>query len=202
MLCIGLTGGIGCGKSTVAELFAALGSQIIDTDVIAHQLTQKNGIALPALHAEFGVAYFHADGSLNRAALRDLIFSQPAAKLTLEAILHPLILQQVTLQLARLSNARYTLIVVPLLLQNPDFLQLVQRVLVVDCDESTQIQRVIQRSQLSAPQIKNIIAQQTPRASQLAAADDIITNQLDLTQLSSQVRRLHDIYLQQSSIND
>ncbi|MDH2919053.1 MAG: dephospho-CoA kinase [Sideroxydans sp.] len=202
MLCIGLTGGIGCGKSTVAELFRKLGAQIIDTDVIAHQLTQAHGIALPALHAEFDAAYFHADGTLNRAAMRELIFSQAAAKLTLETILHPLILQQVQLQLARPSTARYTLLIVPLLLQSPAFLAQVQRILLVDCSEALQIQRVMQRSQLSAAQIHNIIAQQTPRATQFAAADDLISNELDLNHLALQVRRLHDIYLQQSSIND
>ena len=202
MLCIGLTGGIGCGKSTVAELFRKLGAQIIDTDVIAHQLTQANGTALPALRNEFGTTYFHSDGTLNRHALRELVFSQAQAKLKLEAILHPLILSETLARCQKASSAPYLLIVVPLLLSSPDFLRLVQRVLVVDCDEEMQIERVVQRNQLNAQQIKNIIAQQTPRAAQLAAADDIIANQLDLNHLTSQVRRLHDIYLQQSSIND
>ncbi|MEQ1556621.1 MAG: dephospho-CoA kinase [Gallionella sp.] len=202
MLRIGLTGGIGCGKSTVAKLFGSLGALIIDTDVIAHELTKANGTALPALRNEFGTTYFHSDGTLNRHALRELVFSQAPAKLKLEAILHPLILSETLALCQKASRAPYLLIVVPLLLSSPDFLRLVQRVLVVDCDEEMQIERVMQRNQLNAQQIKNIIAQQTPRAAQLAAADDIIANQLDLNHLTSQVRRLHDIYLQQSSIND
>lgn len=202
MLRIGLTGGIGCGKSTVAKLFSHLGAQIIDTDVIAHELTKANGTALPLLRNEFGTTYFHSDGTLDRHALRELVFSQAQAKLKLEAILHPLILSETLALCHKASSAPYLLIVVPLLLSSPDFLRLVERVLVVDCDEAMQIERVVQRNQLNAQQIKNIIARQTPRAAQLAAADDIIANQLDLNHLSSEVRRLHDIYLQQSSIND
>ncbi len=202
MLCIGLTGGIGCGKSTVAELFRQHGAQIIDTDVIAHELTQANGLALPAIRHAFGASYFYPDGMLNRDALRELVFSQAEAKLQLEAILHPLIFSTSLKLCQQPSSAPYLLMVVPLLLTSPDFLHLVQRILVVDCDESLQIERVMQRSQLTAQQITSIIAQQTPRAAQLAAADDIIINRLDLTQLASQVRCLHDIYLQQSVIND
>jgi dephospho-CoA kinase len=196
MLCIGLTGGIGCGKSTVAELFRKLGAQIIDTDVIAHQLTQAHGIAMPAIAKQFGVIYLLADGALNRAAMRELIFSDADAKQQLEAILHPLILQQVQRQLAQATLARYTLLVVPLLLQSPDFFALVQRVLVVDCSETEQIQRVIQRQQLSLTVIKSIIAQQSTRSERLARADDLIHNNGELHELDAQVTALDKIYAQ------
>lgn len=196
MLCIGLTGGIGCGKSTVAELFRKLGAQIIDTDVIAHQLTQAHGIAMPAIVKQFGVIYLLADGALNRAAMRELIFSDADAKQQLEAILHPLILQQVQRQLAQTTLARYTLLVVPLLLQSPDFFALVQRVLVVDCSEAEQIQRVIQRQQLSLTVIQSIIAQQSTRSERLAGADDLIYNHGELHELDAQVTALDKIYAQ------
>ena len=196
MLCIGLTGGIGCGKSTVAELFRKLGAQIIDTDVIAHQLTQAHGIAMPAILKQFGVIYLLADGALNRAAMRELIFSDADAKQQLEAILHPLILQQVQRQLAQATLASYTLLVVPLLLQSPDFFALVQRVLVVDCSETEQIQRVIQRQQLSLTVIQSIIAQQSTRSERLARADDLIYNHGELHELDAQVTALDKIYAQ------
>jgi dephospho-CoA kinase len=196
MLCIGLTGGIGCGKSTVAELFRKLGAQIIDTDVIAHQLTQAHGIAMPAIAKQFGVIYLLADGALNRAAMRELIFSDADAKQQLEAILHPLILQQVQKQLAQATLARYTILVVPLLLQSPEFFALVQRVLVVDCSETEQIQRVIQRQQLSLTVIKSIIAQQSTRSERLARADDLIHNNGELHELDAQVTALDKIYAQ------
>ncbi|MGZ8257052.1 MAG: dephospho-CoA kinase, partial [Gallionella sp.] len=193
-LTIGLTGGIGSGKSTVAELFRQHGARIIDTDVIAHQLTQACGLALPALQQQFGMGYLLSDGSLNRPAMRELIFNQPAAKQQLEAILHPLILQAVHTQLAVASNAPYTLLVVPLLLQSPAFLGLVQRILVIDCSEEQQIQRVMQRNQLSCNSIKQIIAQQTSRAMQLAQADELIRNDGDLIALAAQVAALDKIY--------
>lgn len=196
MLCIGLTGGIGCGKSTVAELFRKLGAQIIDTDVIAHQLTQAQGLAMPAITKQFGALYLLADGALNRAAMRELIFSDADAKQQLEAILHPLILQQVQKQLTQATLARYTLLVVPLLLQSPDFFTLVQRVLVVDCSETKQIQRVIQRQQLSLTVIKSIIAQQNTRSERLARADDLIYNNGELHELDAQVTALDKIYAQ------
>lgn len=196
MLCIGLTGGIGCGKSTVAELFRKLGAQIIDTDVIAHQLTQAQGLAMPAIAKQFGVIYLLADGALNRAAMRELIFSDADAKQQLEAILHPLILQQVQRQLAQATLARYTLIVVPLLLQSPDFFALVQRVLVVDCSEAEQIQRLIQRKQLSLTVMQSIIAQQSTRSERLAGADDLIYNHGELHELDAQVTALDKIYAQ------
>lgn len=200
MLRIGLTGGIGSGKSTVAQLFGELGAAIIDTDVIAHQLTAARGSALPALQATFSKDYFHTDGTLKRAAMRELIFSDAHAKQQLEAILHPLIFSQAQTLYQQALPAPYCLIVVPLLLQSPDFLHWVQRIVLVDCAEAQQIERVMRRSQLSAAQVRTIIAQQTSHAELLAAADDIIANQHDLGQLAAQVHRLHEHYVAKSSL--
>lgn len=193
-LCIGLTGGIGCGKSTVAQLFAAHGAAIIDTDAIAHQLTQPGGSAIAPIRAAFGDACIAADGGLDRPYLRRLIFSDAAAKRKLEGILHPLILEQSKTQLQQSRQAPYVVMVVPLLPEAPAFRQLVQRVLVVDCDEDNQVARVVQRSQLAAQEVRAIIAQQTPRAERLAQADDLIDNNDDLDGLAKQVTALHDRY--------
>jgi len=193
-ICIGLTGGIGCGKSTVAKLFATHGAAIIDTDTISHSLTQAGGAAIAPIRATFGDAYISDDGALNRAKLRQLIFSDAAAKQQLEDILHPLILEQSKTQLQQSHNAPYVVIVVPLLLKSPAFQQLVQRVLVVDCDDENQITRVTARSQLSRSEVMTIMAQQTPRAARLASADDIISNNAHIDDLEMQVTDLHKRY--------
>jgi dephospho-CoA kinase len=195
-LCVGLTGGIGSGKSTVAELFRQRGAHIIDTDAIAHQLSQANGIAMPDILQQFGKCYLEADGALNRRAMRELIFNSPAAKKKLEAILHPLILQQTHTQLEQAGTAPYTLLIVPLLLQSPDFQAQVQRILVIDCSEAAQIQRVQQRSQLNTAAIKSIIAQQSSRSERLARANDIIYNEGNISELAAQVAVLNEIYTQ------
>lgn len=192
--CIGLTGGIGSGKSTVAMLFAKHGAGIIDTDAIAHQLTQTNSRAVPMIWAAFGDEYIADDGALNRTKMRELIFSDVAAKQRLELILHPLILEQVKSQLQQLQAVPYVVIVVPLLPESPAFQQLVQRVLVVDCDENTQVARVIGRSRMAEQEVRNIIARQTPRAERLQLADDVICNDGSLDGLSKQVAALHECY--------
>jgi len=194
-LCVGLTGGIGCGKSTVANLFEELGAKIIDTDVIAHQLTQTKGKAIPMICSAFGSEFVKNDGALNRDKMRKFIFSDPAAKQRLEEILHPLILEQVKAQLLQLHTSPYTIIVVPLLLESPAFQQLIQRILVVDCNENTQTDRVISRSSMSETEINRIITQQAPRAEQLQIADDIIHNDSDMNNLVTQVTALHERYL-------
>ena len=194
-LCIGLTGGIGCGKSTVAGLFAEHGAAIIDTDLIAHRLTQAGGAAIPAIRKAFGKDYLTADDALDRAKMRGLVFSDIAAKQRLESILHPLILEQAKAQLQRMRNEPYIIIVVPLLPDSPSFRQLVQRVLVVDCEPSTQIARVIARSGMTAAEVLAIIAQQAPRTEQLQLADDVIHNDAGLPRLAEQVTILHGRYL-------
>jgi len=199
---VGLTGGIGCGKSTVADLFKKHGAGIIDTDAIARHLTQacpepcrKNADeAMTAIRTTFGDDYFTGDGALDRAKMRGLIFSDAAAKKRLEMILHPLILEQAKAQLQQLQTRPYIILVVPLLPESPVFRQLVQRVLVVDCDEDTQIARVTGRSLISAQEVRDIIAQQTPRAERLRLADDVIHNETDLKKLAAQVEVLHERY--------
>lgn len=193
-LCIGLTGGIGCGKSTVAGLFAEHGAGIIDTDAIAHGLTQSRGDAIAAISAAFGKDYIMDNGALNRTKMRGLIFSDAAAKQRLELILHPLILEQAKAQLQQLQTKPYIVAVVPLLPESPAFRQLVQRVLVVDCDETAQVARVIARSRMSEAEVRGIITQQTPRAERLQLADDVIHNDAGLDSLAEQVAILHERY--------
>ena len=193
-LIIGLTGGIGSGKSTIAALFAEHGAGIIDTDAIAHHLTQAGGAAIATIRTAFGDAYLTDDGALDRAKMRGLIFSDAAAKQRLEQILHPLIREHAKAQLQQLQDRPYIVIVVPLLPESPTFLQLVQRVLVVDCDENTQVARVIGRSRLTEAEVRAIIARQTPRAERLQLADDIIRNDSDVASLSGQVAALHVRY--------
>ncbi len=195
ILCVGLTGGIGCGKSTVAQLFARLGAGIIDTDAIAHQLTQAGGEAIPAIRAAFGAAYLTPAGALDRTLMRHTIFSDAAARRKLESILHPLILSHCELQLAERSDASYLILVAPLLLENPAFLHLIQRVLLVSCSIQQQISRVMQRSGLSEPEIRAIIAQQLPQAERIARSDDIIQNDGTCDALEHQVLALHQYYL-------
>lgn len=191
---VGLTGGIGCGKSTVASLFAEHGAGIIDTDAIARSLTQTGGAAIAAIRTAFGQDYILDDGALDRAKMRGLIFSDAAAKRRLEQILHPLILEQAKQQLRQLQARPYTIIVVPLLAESPAFRQLVQRILVVDCGEVTQVARVIGRSRMDEAEVRGIIAQQTPRAERLQLADDVIHNDAGLDSLAEQVGVLHVHY--------
>ncbi|MDP2143706.1 MAG: dephospho-CoA kinase [Gallionella sp.] len=195
-LVVGLTGGIGSGKSTVADLFASHGAAIIDTDAISHRLTQSGGIAIPSIRAGFGERYIGDDGALNRSEMRALVFSDPTAKSRLEQLLHPLILSLAESELSQASAAPYAILVVPLLPQAPAFRRLVQRLLVVDCDEATQLGRVVRRSGLPEAEVRAIIAMQTPRTERLALADDIIRNDGDLEGLAEQVAALHRSYMQ------
>ncbi|HQS81789.1 MAG TPA: dephospho-CoA kinase [Thiobacillus sp.] len=194
MFAVGLTGGIGSGKSTVADCFAALGVPVIDTDVIARELTAPGGAALEAIRAAFGATVMQADGMLDRAVLRRRVFADSAARHQLEAILHPRIRQGVALKLATLT-APYALIVIPLLVETGDYRDVLNRVLVVDCPEAVQIARVMARSGLAHGEIKAILAAQAGRAERLAVADDIIVNTVSLEALRAEVAALHQRYL-------
>jgi dephospho-CoA kinase len=200
-LLVGLTGGIGSGKSTVAALFAERGAGIIDTDAIAHHLTQAGGEAIAAIRTAFGDGCLTEDGALDRARMRELIFSDVAAKQRLEQILHPMIFEQAQAQLSRLQDRPYVLAVVPLLPESRNFRQLVRRVLVVDCDEDTQVARVVGRSRLTEAEVRAIIAQQTTRAERLRLADDVISNDAGLDSLAGQVAVLHERYLDSANNN-
>jgi dephospho-CoA kinase len=194
MFAVGLTGGIGSGKSTVADCFAALGVPVIDTDVIARALTAPGGAALEAIRAAFGATVMQADGTLDRAVLRRRVFADSAARHQLEAILHPRIRQGVAQKLATLT-APYALIVIPLLVETGDYRDVLNRVLVVDCPEAVQIARVMARSGLVHGEIKAILAAQAGRAERLAVADDIIVNTVSLGALRAEVAALHQRYL-------
>ncbi|MFT5589746.1 MAG: dephospho-CoA kinase [Bradyrhizobium sp.] len=190
---VGLTGGIGSGKSTVADLFAERGVTLIDTDLIAHKLTAPGGAALPAIADAFGPQFLQVDGAMNRALMRDQVFSNPAAKKKLEAILHPLIGQEVVRAAAQ-ATGLYQLFVVPLLVESGRWRERVTRILVVDCPEELQIARVMQRNGLPEEQVRAIMATQSTRAQRSAAADDLIWNDRDATALVPQVDRLHKLY--------
>ena len=196
MLRVGLTGGIGCGKTVVAEAFAARGVPVIDTDVIAHQLTATDGVALPAIRTSLSDAVFLPDGELDRSAVRRVIFSDPAARHKVEAILHPLILQAVQQQLHILPVAPYVLIVVPLLFETASYRKMMDRVLLVDCTEAQQIERVVARNKLDVSEIQAIIAAQADRATRLAGADDVLSNTGDRAFLQRQIAPLHHKYLE------
>jgi dephospho-CoA kinase len=191
---VGLTGGIGSGKTTVANLFAARGASVIDTDLIAHQLTAPGGAAMRAIASQFGAQFITPDGALDRAKMRTLVFDEKEAKRALEGILHPLISQETARQAAH-AQAPYLMFVVPLLVESGTWKQRVVRVLVVDCPETVQIERVIARNGLTEAQVRAIMATQVPRQVRLAAADDIIENNSEITLLTAEIDRLHDLYL-------
>ncbi|MGE5153535.1 MAG: dephospho-CoA kinase [Bdellovibrio bacteriovorus] len=193
MLLIGLTGGIGSGKSTVAELFARLGAGVVDTDLLARELTEPGTATLAQIADELGADILNPDGSLDRARLRGRVFADPAARARLESILHPPI-RDLMLKRAAALKALYVILVIPLLFETGQQ-ALVDRVLVVDCPESVQIARVQGRSGLPEAAIAQIMASQVPRAERLARADDIIDNQGAPDTLPPQVRRLHRRYL-------
>lgn len=192
---VGLTGGIGSGKTTVADLFAERGAALVDTDAIAHELTGPQGAAMAAIAAAFGTAVLRPDGGLDRAAMRAVVFSDRAARTRLEAILHPLIRQQSQARCEAATNAPYVLLVVPLLVETGSYRQRADRVLVVDCDESVQISRVMARSGLAAEEVKAIMATQASRAERQAVADDVVLNEGGLEALLPQVEGLHLRYL-------
>lgn len=189
---IGLTGGIASGKSTVAELFASLGAVIIDTDVIARDVVEPGQPALDDIVAAFGAAVLQADGTLDRAALRQRVFGNESERKQLEAITHPRI-RDAVLREAAVAGGPYQIIVVPLLVGSP-LVDFVDRVLVVDCDEDTQIERLMARDADSEAQARRILAAQASRSERLAIADDIISNDGSLEETRRQVAALHEIY--------
>lgn len=190
---VGLTGGIGSGKSFIADLFAKKGASVIDTDVIAHQLTDVGGAALPAINAQFGGTFFTENGAMDRVKMRELIFADPLAKKQLETILHPLIANAAE-RAASLAQGAYLLFVVPLLVESGTWKNRVSRILVVDCPEALQVQRVMQRNKLSEAQVRAIMTTQATRAERLAAADDVLMNDGDVSSLLPTIDTLHTEY--------
>lgn len=190
---IGLTGGIGSGKSRVADLFKEWGAAIIDTDAIAHQLTQAGAEAIEPIRQAFGSNVIAPDGSLNRGLMRDLVFADSTARQRLEAIVHPMI-GVVTQRLADQAEGCYLVLVVPLLVESGHWRSRVDRICVVDCDPETQISRVQARSGLTPEAITRIMSAQASRSERLAAADDVVLNDAGVTfdALARSARKLHD----------
>jgi dephospho-CoA kinase len=193
---VALTGGIGSGKTTVAELFAARGAVLVDTDAIAHDLSGPQGAAMPAIQAAFGDTVLRADGGLDRTAMRRLAFADPVAKSKLEEILHPLIRLHSDACCAAAENAPYVLLVVPLLVETASYRRRADRVLVVDCDEALQIARVTARSGLSVEAVQAIMAAQATRAQRREVADDVLHNDGGLDALLPEIDGLHQRYLE------
>lgn len=192
---VGLTGGIGSGKTTVANLFGASGIALIDADAIAHQITAPGGIAIAPIRTAFGEQALTAEGAMDRDRMRALAFSDDTAKRKLEAILHPLIAAESRRQRAA-ATSPYVMLVIPLLFESGSWNKRMQRTLLVDCPEEMQISRVMQRSGLSSEQIRAIMAKQMSRAGRLALADDVIDNSGDGSNLAEAVRQLHERYLE------
>jgi dephospho-CoA kinase len=192
---VGLTGGIGSGKSAVAERFASHGVPIIDTDAIAHELTACHAAAMPAIRAAFGDSVVAADGALDRTAMRKIVFADPVARKQLESVLHPLIRTECEQRIAALAgHAGYVILMVPLLIESGDYRRRVDRIAVVDCPEALQIARVMARNGQSRSEVDRVLAAQVRRADRLAAADDVIDNSTTLEALTARIQVLHQTY--------
>ncbi len=191
---VGLTGGIGSGKSAAAGCFAAHDIGVVDTDAIAHELTAAAGAAMPALRAEFGEHVAAADGALDRSRMRRLVFADPAVRRRLEGILHPMI-RELAGERCRQAGSPYVILAVPLLVESGTYRERCDRVLVVDCPESLQISRVMARNGLAEAEVRAILATQATRAQRLAAADDVVANDAGLAALEEQIAGLHQRYL-------
>lgn len=197
---VGLTGGIGSGKSAVADRFSRLGAAVIDTDVIAHELTAPGGGAIAAIEAAFGSEVVTASGALDRGAMRKRVFADPRVRERLEAILHPMIRAEVALRLTGVDTP-YAVLVVPLLVENLDaYRPLMERIVVVDCEPEQQLARTAQRPGLDIEQAKAILAAQISSQERLRFADDVIDNRGDFANLDSQIQRLHGDYLRRAAL--
>lgn len=202
MLWVGITGGVGSGKSTVADLFhSTQGIPIISADVVARRLTTEQGKALPLIRQIFGSHLFLSNGLLDRNKLRTLIFSHPDKKQQLEAILHPMIFDEIQRQQNIQYHANYGLIEIPLLVEAPQFHQLIQRVLVIDTPVQLQFARILERDNISTNQATAIITAQAQRQQRLEIADDILINDSNMDKLNYQVAQLHLLYSSLASLN-
>lgn len=193
-IAIGLTGGIGSGKTTVAAIFAALGAATVDTDEIARALTGPNGAAMDAIAREFGPGFVTREGALDRDAMRGRVFEDPDARERLEALLHPAIRAQAEAEIAR-ARAPYAMVAVPLLFERGGWRSRVARVLVIDCDERLQVERAAARPGLDAGRVRSIMRAQWPRWRRLQLADDVVWNGGAVELLRPQCERLHARYV-------
>jgi dephospho-CoA kinase len=190
---VGLTGGIGSGKTAVSDLLGKLGAGIVDTDLIAHQITAPKGAAIPFILEQFGPDYIDATGALNRGKMRTLVFGNPQARLSLEAVTHPFIREETIRQANRLfqEGVPYLVFAVPLLIESGSWLGLLDYLVVVDCPVETQIERVMHRSNLSRTEVENILKAQASRQERIAVADTVIENQGTPADLEDKVKTLH-----------
>ena len=200
MFVVALTGGIGSGKSAAAKIFAELGIPVTDVDVISHELTAANQTLVNDIKANFGSDYITPEGALDRAAMRKLVFTDEVARAKLNTLLHPAIYDEALLQLQAnqdhlIKSAPYQILVVPLLFDSPRYLPHINRILVIDCDESTQIERVKQRSNLPESEIINIIKAQTSRKKQLSLANEVIENNGSIEKLREKILEIHQKYI-------
>jgi dephospho-CoA kinase len=197
-LFVGLTGGIGSGKTAVSDRLAQLGAGVIDTDLIAHQITAPNGEAIPFIQKQFGSEFIDSSGALNRAKMRKLVFADPNARKALEAITHPLIQKETIRQAKQLIGDKvpYLVFVVPLLIESGNWLALLDYLVVVDCPEAVQIERVMHRSNLPRNEVERILKAQASRQERIAHADMVIENQGSLDSLQAEVLKLHQKILQ------
>lgn len=190
---LGLTGGIGSGKSAAAQCFVDLGVHLVDADQAARWVVEPGRPALAKIAEHFGIGVLQADGTLNRAALRELIFKDPQQRVWLEGLLHPLIREEIRQYLAR-AESPYAILVSPLLLETTQH-QMVQRILVIDVPEALQIERTVLRDKTNEEQVRAILKVQAGREERLSRADDVIVNDRDPAWLKSEVQRLHHFYL-------
>jgi len=197
-LFVGLTGGIGSGKTAVSDQLFQLGAGIVDTDLIAHEITASNGTAIPFIQKQFGAEFIEPSGALDRVKMRKLVFADPDARKALEAITHPLIQKETLRQAKQLIEQKvpYLVFVVPLLIESGKWLSLLDYLVVVDCPEEVQIERVMHRSKLSRDEIKRILEAQASREERVAHADRVIENQGSLDSLQAEVLKLHQKILE------
>ncbi len=202
MYLVGLTGGIGSGKSEAARIFKELGAPVIDTDAIAFELTASGQPILKEIITHFGDVYLRPDQTLDRTALRKKVFTDKAARLKLETILHPAIYEVVQQSIKKNAGAPYQVIAVPLLFETERYQKLVQRSLLIDCDEALQISRTTARSGLSPAEVEAIMLAQMPRTERIHRADDIISNNDDLTKLRHKIEAIHKNYMQTCIVSE
>ena len=197
-LFVGLTGGIGSGKTAISDQLAQLGAGVVDTDLIAHLITAPNGTAIPFIQKQFGSEFIDSNGALDRAKMRSLVFADPQTRKALEAITHPLIREETISQAKALMeiNVPYLVFVIPLLIESGNWLPLLDYLIVVDCPEEAQIERVMHRSKLSRSEIERIIQAQASRQERMTHADMVIENQGGLDGLQAEVLKLHQKILQ------
>lgn len=202
MYVVGLTGGIGCGKSEAARIFARLGVPVVDVDLIARQLTQPGEETLSEIIEIFGQDYLLQDGNLNRSKLRDKVFTDIAARKDLEGIIHPVIHERALTELEANKDAPYQILAISLLFENQRYKDVVTRSLVMDCSEQLQVERTMKRSGLTEEIVRGIMAAQVSRAIRLKMADDVVVNEGSIEELAQKVEDMHKKYMQACRVSE